>query len=156
MPMHPPFNLGPFTVDGEGRVAPRDQETFPAFNVLWRGRSVRAQITHGAPSDGHLQLRAVLGRVPSTAGGGTRTGLRELSFASLRAIQRDLPQDWHVSLLPNHSAMLEAETGIDLPITAIGLVTEITGFLLTLAPYLDLLDEGGMPGAAAGSGKAKA
>jgi hypothetical protein len=153
MPMHTPFNLGPFTVDSEGRVAPRDQESFPAFNVLWRGRSVRAQINQEEPTEGRLQLQAVLGRVPSTAGG-TRTGSRGLSFASLRAIQRDLPRAWHVRLLPNHSAMLQADAGISLPITAIGLVTEITRFLLTLAPYLDLLDEGGVTSAAISSGMA--
>ena len=143
MPIHTPFALGPFMVDSEGRVTPRDNAAFPAFNILWRGRSVRACMTNEESGDGRLKLQANLGRVPSTAGG-SGSGVRPLSFASLRAVQRGLPSAWQVRLLPNHSALLEAEAGIALPINAIGLVTEITCFLLTLAPYLDLLDDGGV------------
>jgi hypothetical protein len=154
MPMHTPFPLGPFLVDAEGRLAPRDQDAFPAFNFLWRGRSVRAQMTHlEEPEDGRLKLQTVLGRVPSTRAGDA-TGARPQSFASLRAIRRGLPAAWQVRLLPDHRALLEAEAGIALPITAIGLVTELTRFLLMLGPYLDLLDEGGLTEVASSPGTA--
>lgn len=153
MPLHTPFQLGPFTVDDEGRVAPRDADAFPAFNVSWRGRTVRAHMTQGELPAGRLKLQAILGRVPSTRSGDS-SGLRPHSFAALRAVQRDLPRDWEMRLMPNHSALLEAETNIELPITSVGLVTELTRFLLTLSPYLDLLDESGVTGAAAPSGTA--
>ena len=153
MPMPTPILLGPFLVDAEGRLAPRDQDAFPAFNFLWRGRSVHADMTQGEPRDGRLKLRTVLGRVPSTAGDDW-TGRRPQSFASLRAVRRDLPDAWQIQLLPDHSALLEADVAITLPITAIGLVTELTRFLLFLSPYLDLLDEGGVTRAAASAGMA--
>jgi hypothetical protein len=111
-------------------------------------------MTQTQPSDGRLRLQAILGRVPSTASG-DRTGARPQSFASLRAVQRGLPRAWSVRLLPDHRALLEVEAGIALPITAIGLVTELTRFLLTLSPYLDLLEEGGVTGVTASSGTAK-
>jgi hypothetical protein len=151
MPMPSPLTLGPFTVDEQGRLTPRDNAAFPAFNFLWRGRSVRAFMPPSDPRDGRLKLQTILGRVPSTAGGDL-TGQRLQSFASLRTVRRGLPEEWEIHLRPNHSAMLEAVTQIALPITAIGLVTEMTRFLLILAPYLDLLDEGGVAGVAISPG----
>jgi hypothetical protein len=155
MPMPTPLSLGPFLVDAEGRLTPRDQVAFPNFNFFWRGRSVRVCMTPGEVPDGRLKLQTVLGRVPSTAGGDS-TRVRPGSFASLRAVRRELPNAWEIRLRPDHSATLEAEAEIELPITAIGLVTEMTRFLLTLSPYLDLLDEGGVTGIAGPSGTAKA
>ena len=43
-----------------------------------------------------------------------------------------------------------AETRIALPITAAALITEITRFLLVLAPFVDLLDEEGLAALGAG------
>ena len=40
--------------------------------------------------------------------------------------------------------MAGADTPIDLPITAVRLITEITRFTLDLAPYLELMDEIGL------------
>jgi hypothetical protein len=146
MPIHTPFELGPFCVDSEGRVKPRDQSAFPAFNVRWRGRSVRAHMAQSEEAEGHLTLRTVMGRIPST-GTGDSAGARPQSFAALRTVQRHLPRGWKMHLLPNHSAVLDAEAHIPLPITAVDLVTEMTQFLLALTPYLDLLDEGGVAAA---------
>lgn len=154
MPLPAPLSLGPFLIDAEGRLAPRDQDAFPAFTFRWRGRAVHAHMMHADPRDGRLKLQAVLGRVPSTAED-AGNGLRPQSFASLRVVRRDLPRDWHIRLLPDHSAMLEAEAGIGLPITAAGLITELTRFLLTLSPYLDLLDETGVTVAGSRAGMEK-
>ena len=145
MPMSKPMTLGPFVVDEEGRLQPREGAALPAVNFVWRGRAIRAEITHGAPADGHLKLQANLGRVPSTARGQTAEE-RPQSFAALRTMKRNLSSTWQIRLSPSHSTLLEAETGIALPITAVNLVTELTCFLLNLAPYLDLLDEGGLTG----------
>ena len=43
-----------------------------------------------------------------------------------------------------------------MPITAAALITEITRFLLALAPYLDLLDEAGLAVLGAGTDGARA
>jgi hypothetical protein len=153
MPMQDRFPLGPFIVDTDGRLAPRDLDVLPAFSVLWRGRSVHARMTLADPWDGRLKLHTVLGRMPSTASA-DRTGARPQSFASLRAVRRGLPGAWEVRLLADHRALLEAEAEISLPITAVGLVTALTRFLLTLSPYLDLLEEGGVTGVAPSPGMA--
>ena len=55
-----------------------------------------------------------------------------------------MPPDWRVALLADHRVWLETEPRIDLPITAAGLITEITRFALDLAPYLELMDEIGL------------
>ena len=47
-------------------------------------------------------------------------------------------------LLADHRVWLETEPRIELPITAAGLITEITRFALDLAPYLELMDETGL------------
>ena len=145
MPRSLPMTLGPFVVDDEGRLQPRSGAAFPAVNFVWRKRAIRVEITHKQPTDGELNLQANLGRVPSTARGQT-TDVRPQSFAALRTVKRDLPNAWQIRLSPNHSTLLEAKTGVALPITAVNLVTELTCFLLNLAPYLDLLDEGGLTG----------
>ena len=55
-----------------------------------------------------------------------------------------VPQPWRVALLADHRVWLETDTPIDLPITAVGLISEITRFALDLAPYLELMDEIGL------------
>lgn len=145
MPLQTPLSLGPFLVDDEGRLTPRTHDAFPAFSVRWRGRCVRAHMTQKEPQDGRLTLQTVLGRIPSTATDNIQ-GTRPQSFAMLHALKREMPGSWQIRLMPDHSARLEVDSDITLPITAIALVTELTRFLLDLAPYLDLLDEAGVTG----------
>ena len=68
MPFDVPSFLGPFSVDEHGRLAPRDPNALPAFLFRWRGRVIRARMRGAEPELGRLQLRSVLGRVPSSAG----------------------------------------------------------------------------------------
>jgi hypothetical protein len=143
MPFDAPFKLGPFTVDSGGRLSPGEPDKIPAFLFRWRDHIVRARLTEASPRDGRLALQSTLGRVPSTASVSDET-LRPRSFAALRWLPRSVPADWRVSLLADHCVWLETETRIALPITAAALITEITQFLLVLAPYLDLLDEEGL------------
>jgi hypothetical protein len=49
-----------------------------------------------------------------------------------------------MALLADHRIWLETETPIGVPITATGLLTELTRFTLELAPYLELMDEAGL------------
>jgi hypothetical protein len=145
MPFDAPFKLGPFTVDSGGRISPGDPEAAPAFLFRWRDRVVRARLGQAGAADGQLSLQGIIARVASTAGTPDET-LRPRSFALVRWLEKSVPAAWQVRLLADHRVWLETETRIGLPITAAALITEITRFLLELAPYLDLLDETGLPG----------
>jgi hypothetical protein len=140
-PFTAPFSLGPFMVDAEGRLSPGPERT-PGFTVRWRERVLRARLE--APAG--LRMQMALGRVPSSASARAGT-LRPQSFALLRGLTRVLPGEWRVRLCADHSVLLETEAAVPLPITPTALVTEITCFLLAMAPYLDLLDEAGIASA---------
>lgn len=139
MPFDTPFALGPFLVDSEGRLSRASDDAEPSFSFRWRGRLLRAAM---APN-GTMTLRAVLGRVPSTAS--EQAVVRRQSFELLRAFSAATPEGWRVGLLPDHRAMLEASMPMPEPLTATRLLTGITDFVLRLEPYLDLVDESGMP-----------
>ncbi len=144
MPFDAPFKLGPFAVDAEGRLSPHVPDAPPTLLFRWRQRVVRVRLdqTEDAAA-GRLVLQAVLGRVPSTAS--TPDGVvRPRSFALLHWMPRAAPPDWRLHLLADHRVRLQTERAIALPITATGLLTEITRFLLVLTPYLELLDEAGL------------
>ena len=143
MPFDAPFMLGPFSVDAAGRLAPRDPAALPAFVFRWRGRLIRARLGQSVPQHGQLVLLTVLSRVPSTADA-TGPGPRGSSFAAMHLLRRHIPSGWRLTLLPDHRVLLEADAEIALPITASGLLVELTCFLLVLAPYLDLLESLGM------------
>lgn len=144
MPFDAPFPLGPFTVDANGRLAPVGPDASPGFLFRWRDRVVRARMTQSAAAaEGRLLLQVPLGRVPSSAGGTAQASRRD-SFALVRMTARAFPPDWRIGLLPDHRVRLETDAPLALPITASGLLVELTRFLLALAPYLDLFDETGM------------
>jgi hypothetical protein len=63
----------------------------------------------------------------------------------LRVFRRAQPAGWQLSLLPDHRVVLETTLAAGMPMTANALLTTVTGFLLSLSPYLDLVDEYGMP-----------
>lgn len=138
-----PFTLGPFLVNGDGRLSPGTPDRFPSFRVVWRDHVVQARLTTASPEGGTLALQAMLGRVPSTGRpDGPATLPRQTAFAVLRALPETLPPDWKLLLLPDHRIMAEATIRLALPTSAEDLVNELTLFLLRLAPYLDLLAEG--------------
>ncbi len=137
------FNLGPFEVDSMGHISPRPDNTASGFIFRWRGRSVRARLVVGDNDTNRLVLRVGLGRIPSTVLN-QEADQRQRSFATLRAFPRSLPAGWLIRLMPDHQLRMETDTAITLPIAAVALVTDLTQFLLDLAPYLDLLDEIGV------------
>lgn len=145
MPFNAPFKLGPFTVDGTGRLAPQEPGTPLVFLYRWHGRLMRARLAQrAAPAEGlSLVTEVGLGRVPSTAGA-CDDAARPRSFALVHWLAHAVPPGWHLRLAPDHRIWLEVETPIGLPITAAALLTEITCFVLQLGPYLDLLDEAGV------------
>jgi hypothetical protein len=140
-----PFRLGPFTVDPEGRLFPSDPAAAPAFLFRWNDRVVRARLNQADadPNSWRLALQTTLARVSSTANVSDET-LRPRSFALLRWLERTVPPTWRLSLLADHRVWLELDSPIDLPITAVRLITEITRFTLDLTPYLALMDEIGL------------
>jgi hypothetical protein len=149
MPFDAPFKLGPFMVDSEGRLWPGEPEAAPGFLFRWHDRVVRARLAQADAAHGRIILQAAVARVPSTASTPDDT-LRPRTFALLRWLERSVPPGWRVSLLADHRVWLESDRMIAMPITAAALMTEITCFLLELAPHLDLLDESGLTTVAAG------
>ena len=138
-----PFRLGPFIVDADGRLTPTTPQQFPAFHIAWHGLVVHARLASTGPQGGALALRTVLGRVPSTGRPEAAEILpRQTAFATLRALPPTLPPGLTVELLPDHRVLTQAQTQLSLPTSAENLLTELTLFLLRLAPYLDLLAEG--------------
>ncbi len=152
------FTLGPFSVDPEGGLQPSAPDRFPAFSLYWRQRRVRVGLVSGNGQPGSedtLAMQVELGRVPSTAGGDReqRIAQRARSFALLTGLRANVPPGWNVSLLADHRVLLDCRETLVLPTTAVVLVTDVTTFLLTLDPYIDLFDEAGLgQEAAAGIG----
>jgi hypothetical protein len=143
MPIDAPLKLGPFIVDADGRLTPSTPDKFPSFRVCWRGHTFQARLATAEPQGGTLALQAVLGRVPSTGRAEQPATLpRQAAFAAVRALPGTMLPGWKVGLLPDHRILAEAHKHLLLPISAENLVTELTLFLLRLAPYLDLLEEG--------------
>jgi hypothetical protein len=141
MPFKESFMLGPFLVDGEGRLSPARQDVAPGFSVRWRGRVVHARLVQTDKGDGHVHLQARLGRIPSSA---SDPAIRVACFTILRSLLTAMPKAWSVRLLPDHQPELEVEAVVGLPITVTNLVTELAAFLLVLSPFLDLLDQAGV------------
>jgi hypothetical protein len=138
------LTLGPFRVDAAGTLEPMASDPAPGFTCLWRGRKVHARLLPGEAETWCLRLSAKLGRVPSSVR--PPDAARRLpSFALLRDLPPTLPEGWRIGLAPDHRVLLVAKRQAKLPITATALVSEITLFLLALAPYLDLLEEAGLP-----------
>ena len=150
---HTALTLGPFRVDAAGTLEPIQSDTMPSFTCQWRERKVHARLLPGGPADWRLELEAPLARVPSSAQA-PDAQRRSLGFALLRGLPATLPEGWRIGLATDHRILLEAESNAPLPITATALISAVTSFLLTLAPYLDVLDAAGLTALPAPSGTA--
>lgn len=145
--------LGPFKIDSNGLLSPATPQSSPGFAVCWRHRQVRARMRArpvGSGSNGMLDLQARIGRVPSTADAPTMPSRRHHALGVLRLLPGLMPAGWRLTLLPDHTVMVQAEALLTLPVSAVALVTEMAMFLLGLTPYLELLDAEGI-GATFGS-----
>ncbi len=145
MPLDAPFRLGPFIVDVHDRLQPGEAGRFPSFCLAWRGCPVKARLDDGggAHGAGQLALSAVVGRVPSTAGGDAQRNQerRSVTLRALRELTDRTSQTALLRLLPDHRFAMEVLSPVDLPVSAGDLLTRITCFLLEVGPYLDLLGE---------------
>lgn len=150
MPLDVPFQLGPFTVEESGRLIPTTEGRFPAFTVRWRGHPVDVAMERMQGARGLLSVSVRAGFVGSTADDKPALSQprRELAFSTLRGLATLVPDGWRLVLSPDHGVRLVAHVEIDMPTGAASLVTDVTLFLLTAAPYLDLLTEAGVSGTA--------
>ena len=136
MPLDSPFRLGPFSVDDQGGLTPQP-EGGAGFSVRWRGCVVRAALVRAAGEAMELRLRAVLGRVPSSADAAER---REEVLAALRALAGGAAG---VGLSADHRVVLEATRRLEGAVTCSMLVGAVAGFMLAAAPYGDFFAESG-------------
>lgn len=104
------LTLGPFAVDQDGTLQPREPGLRPAVRFAWRGRHCEAALCGEA-----VQLAAFAGRIPSTAEAGAD---RPLAFEALAALPGSLPPGWQARLLPDHRIMLESSAPLPEPPTA--------------------------------------
>ena len=150
---HESLTLGPFHVGADGALETTSDDLAPKFTCRWRNRTVPVKMLPGDQPDWRLQMRAPLTRMPSSAR--ASEGARRLaSFALLRDLPATMPDGWRIGLAAAHRLVLEAERHAKLPLTATSLISEITMFLLALSPYLDVLDEAGLPALPGPSGTA--
>lgn len=150
MPLDAPFRLGPFIVDVHGRLEPSDPGAFPTIHLAWRGCPVHARLDAAEMPEGgagQLALTAVVGRVPSTAGGDAARNRerRSAALGALHSLERAASGTSRLRLLPDHRVIVEASRAVAMPASAGDLVTQVTCFMLDLAPYLDLLAEADVP-----------
>jgi hypothetical protein len=140
MPFDAPIKLGPFSVDAEGRLTLKHAGAGPNFHFRCHGRLIHVRLDRAGAETGRLTLRIILARIKSTAGTPDTT-LRPRSFALLRWLHGALPPAWRAALLADHRFCLETDVIIPLPITVVGLISELTRFALELAPHLELMDK---------------
>ncbi len=127
MPLDAPFMLGPFAVGEGGVLALRAPDGHAGLRLRWQDRSIHARLDPA----GRLAVRAVLGRVPSSAG--AQAGRRRAGLAAVTALRRSLPAGWSLTLLADHRLAAE---------TVRALVAALTCAVLDLGPYLLALDAG--------------
>ena len=121
MPFDAPFRLGPF--GWMPRVGFRRVHGVAGVPVpLPRSRGAIA-FGAGGWHGGPMTMQTVVGRVPSTADTEDET-LRPRSFVLLHWLSRAVPEDWQMSLSPDHRVSLTTEVPVELPITAAALVQD--------------------------------
>jgi hypothetical protein len=126
------LTLGPFAVDRDGTLQPREPGLRPAMRFAWRGRRCEVSLCGE-----EVQLTAFAARIPSTAEAGAD---RPLAFETMAALPGSLPPGWRARLLPDHRIMLESSAPLPEPPTATELVVAMVRFALALDPYLDRLE----------------
>ena len=143
MTFNPPFRLGPFEVDSEGRLSPVVHEASPAFLFRWRDRVVRSRLALTDATLGRLTMQTVVGRVPSTAVSADET-LRPRSFVLLHWLSHEVPKDWQMSLSPDHRVSLMTESSSRIADHGGRPGNQDHLLRIGAGPYLDLLDEAGV------------
>lgn len=124
------ITLGPFAVAPDGTLSPRAPGLSPAIRFAWRGRICEALMQEGG-----LRLRAIAGRIPSTA---ERGADRHFTARAVAAMPPELPEGWLLRLTADHR--LAVETHAPARCTAVAMLGEMVRFAMALDPYLDRLE----------------
>jgi hypothetical protein len=128
-----PLSIGPFLMGEEGQLTLRSPEPVPGFSFTWRRTGFIVKL-----AEGNLVLRAIAGRIPSTADGRNQ---RDTALTLLRAMPACMPVSIRLRLLPDYRIQLEMAHEFQWPTTAPALITPIVWMLMKLRPVLDLLEE---------------
>jgi hypothetical protein len=124
------MTLGPFAVAPDGTLSPRAPGLSPAIRFAWRGRACEALMQEEG-----LRLRAIAGRIPSTAEPGADRHFTARAVADMPA---GMPHGWRVRLTADHRVAFEVQAPPRS--TAVGVLGEMVRFALALDPYLDRLE----------------
>ncbi|MFN3448130.1 MAG: hypothetical protein ACK44F_05495 [Roseococcus sp.] len=128
------LTLGPFAVARDGRLTPREPGLRPALRFDWRGRRCEAEW-----QGDRLRLRAIAGRIPSTAEPGAN---RRMVFEAAARLPQELPEGWRLRLTPDHRLAVEAEAPTRE--TAVELLGEMVRFALALDPWIERIEQAGV------------
>ena len=123
------MTLGPFAVAPDGTLSLRTPGLNPLIRFAWRGRICEALMVEGG-----LQLRAIAGRIPSTAERGTD---RHGTMRAVAGLPPDMPEGWRLRLTADHRLAVEVLTPPR--DTAVAMVSEMVRFALALDPCLERL-----------------
>ena len=107
----------------------------PEFNFHFRYRGITFNVKFrdkGEAAD--MDLSAWLGALPFTAESGER---RQALRAILKGANQDLGPIFSVT---KGKIGMRRKLDLPVPVTAVGLITALSNFLLPLKPYLDLMD----------------
>ena len=124
------MTLGPFAVAPDGTLSPRAPGLSPAIRFAWRGRICEALMQEGG-----LRLRAIAGRIPSTA---ERGADRHFTARAVAGLPAEMPEGWLLRLTADHRLAVETSTASHT--TAVALLGEMVRFAMALDPYLDRLE----------------
>lgn len=127
------ITLGPFAVGRDGALSPRLPGLRPALRFAWRGRPCEALVTEDA-----LRLRALAGRIPSTA---EPNADRARTLRAVAELPPELPEGWQLRLTADHRLTLEMKAPARG--TAVGMLGEMVRFAMAMDPYLDRLEAAG-------------
>nr|WP_321983713.1 hypothetical protein [uncultured Lichenicoccus sp.] len=131
-------DLGFFGFDTSGRLRPNPPDARPVMSCRWRGRPISTTL-HELPSgSGRIALRAQIGRIPSSL---HAAEARPEALALAAKLPALLPHGWTVTLACDHTLHIHTEQEVPMPALISDLLVPTVQFCLTVAPFLDLLDE---------------
>ena len=132
-------SVGAFDVDEAGRLSSHLPAAKLGIRFSWRGRPVSTTLRMTDDgSIGIMSLSAQAGRVPSTA---TAPAARPAAFDLVACLPALLPENWTLTLAPDHSLRLQTEMEVAMPASVSDLLVPAVRFCLAVSPYLDLLEE---------------
>lgn len=129
----PMIEHGPFSIAPDGALSLRDAARPPEMRFRWKGHACEARLEAGG-----LRMRALAGRIPSTAEQGAD---RARTFAAVAALPAALPRGWRLRLTADHRLRVEADGPAEH--SAPALLGALVRFALALDPYLDAVEAAG-------------